>query len=754
MPEQMINDCSQKRGARTFLLAGILALIGYFANMMALPVAFGVDFIFGTIFVIFAIRILGLRWGVCVAVAAASYTFILWNHPYAIIIFAAEAAWIGLALKRGKNNILLIDSVFWLVLGMPLVVLFYVGAMKMGMQHTVIIALKQSLNGIFNALIACMMLIYTPVGRLSSDSGFLQQPFSTRIFHLAAALLMIPSLGLLQFANRYEVGAAQERIARELKTEASETEGMVARWIESHVNAARVIASLGSKYPLSPSTRLQEDLRQIHSLLPDFHNVFLGNAESKTIAFDPEVNERGESTIGINFADREWFKQLSHTLQPTISDVFMGRGGVFAPIFSISVPVVSNGRLSHFGLGAINLDRMKELLRRSDDRKDLYYTVIDRNSNVVISNFPGRKTLSNYQDKDFTHTLISTNVYLCVPGKQKNINKMTSWKNAHYFTKIPIRSTPWTLLMEYPVEPIQSKLYQTTIWSLGIIAAMFAFMISIASILSRRITAPLKALAGISRDIPERIDKNASMNWPTSSILEITELTENFKQSAESIKHHILQVKDTNLQLEQKVEERTSQLRKFTDEQTIILENTGVGISFVQNRQQKWANTTFGEIFGYKPEEMIDVSTSICYPSPEEYEQFGNEAYPVLAAGNTFTKSLQMRRRDGTLFHARLTGKAINSEDLSEGSIWILSDETIQKEMESELLKNRDAAESANRAKSEFLANMSHEIRTPMNGVIGMSQLLEMSELTQEQRGFVAALKTSGNNLLSRMALV
>jgi len=65
-----------------------------------------------------------------------------------------------------------------------------------------------------------------------------------------------------------------------------------------------------------------------------------------------------------------------------------------------------------------------------------------------------------------------------------------------------------------------------------------------------------------------------------------------------------------------------------------------------------------------------------------------------------------------------------------------------------QLEKAKNAAEAASRAKSGFLATMSHEIRTPMNGVLGMTDMLLATPLTETQRNYTQLVKRSGEHLL------
>jgi PAS domain S-box-containing protein len=88
----------------------------------------------------------------------------------------------------------------------------------------------------------------------------------------------------------------------------------------------------------------------------------------------------------------------------------------------------------------------------------------------------------------------------------------------------------------------------------------------------------------------------------------------------------------------------------------------------------------------------------------------------------------------------------ITERKLAEEKLLTYADELEKKNLELDMALIK--AEEATRAKSEFLANMSHEIRTPMNGIIGMTEMLLDTELTDQQRDYAEMVKLSGESLL------
>jgi len=120
----------------------------------------------------------------------------------------------------------------------------------------------------------------------------------------------------------------------------------------------------------------------------------------------------------------------------------------------------------------------------------------------------------------------------------------------------------------------------------------------------------------------------------------------------------------------------------------------------------------------------------------------------VVRRGKVRTHEIEMKRRDGTRFTALIsmyvTSEADTELPVFEGSI---ADISARKEKEI-AERARDAAEKASEFKSHFLANMSHEIRTPLNAIIGMSGVLQKTELVGKQGEYARVIDTASRNLL------
>ncbi|MBF0550312.1 MAG: PAS domain S-box protein [Deltaproteobacteria bacterium] len=183
-------------------------------------------------------------------------------------------------------------------------------------------------------------------------------------------------------------------------------------------------------------------------------------------------------------------------------------------------------------------------------------------------------------------------------------------------------------------------------------------------------------------------------------------------------------------------------------ERQAILDNVPVGIAYLVDRRFVWCNFKAAAQLGYSIEEVIGKSTEFILLSEEDYEEFGREAYRVMASGEAFHKERLFKRKNNTLFWCSVIGKAIDPGNPSRGFIWIVEDISQRKEDEEALVKAKEEALSANQAKSEFLAKMSHEIRTPLNSIIGFNQLLLNSKLSVQEKTFAEAVSQAGENLL------
>lgn len=147
-------------------------------------------------------------------------------------------------------------------------------------------------------------------------------------------------------------------------------------------------------------------------------------------------------------------------------------------------------------------------------------------------------------------------------------------------------------------------------------------------------------------------------------------------------------------------------------------------------------------MFGVEAKDLPppEAGEDVVYTCPVQFAMIEGET--------THVNSETFHRRDGSTFLVEYVCIPLLEADQIIGVVVTFQDITERRDLEQAVRKARDAALEAAQEKADFLSNMSHEIRTPLNGIIGITDFLNNTDLSGEQRAYVQTLKTSADSLL------
>jgi len=178
------------------------------------------------------------------------------------------------------------------------------------------------------------------------------------------------------------------------------------------------------------------------------------------------------------------------------------------------------------------------------------------------------------------------------------------------------------------------------------------------------------------------------------------------------------------------------------------LANVGGWEVDLRTNEYSWSEQIF-HLYGLEPGTHVNETTAMPAYTDEARALLRAATEKASKDGAPWDLELPIRTPQGVDLWVRIRGEVEHEDGAPARAVGMLQDVTARRQIEVQLREARSKAEAASEAKSEFLANMSHEIRTPMNGIIGMTDLLLETELTESQRDFAETVGNSAHALLT-----
>jgi two-component system, cell cycle sensor histidine kinase and response regulator CckA len=620
-------------------LCVLFCMLGFLGNWFNLELSFNVDFPLGSFFVMLAILTTGGVYGAITGLVAGTCTYFLWNHPWSIVICAGEAIFVAKLYSKRKGNLVIYDIAYWVFIGMPLVYIFFHYIMGMQNQSTLLLMLKQSLNGVFNAVAA--MLAYILFKIRKSRPGE-RTAYSRLLFVVMVSLVLLPTLPIFVHAMRTFQDRATKSLEAKVTYVSRTTRTSLANWIGEHHKSIQTLAVLVG----DPETNTFEDMQHYVETLkvasPAFKKMGVLNKDSVTVAYFP-MEEDGKSTLGVDFSDRPYISLMKNEKKPLIPDVVVGKLGNLSPIVLLLAPIVVSGEYKGYCTGVVQTSLLADLLSGCAE-SNINITVTDGEGKVIASTIAGLKVMDRFpRAYAGTGKHSSQEILRWMPAAVPNTSIMQRWEGALLVKTEPIGDTcDWKVIVEASCLPLIEDMRDLSIVRFTFVSLLILVSVTLSHFLSKGFVSTIVTLRELTGSLPQRLDEISQISWPKSGIEELGSLSDNFQEMASALMDDITRRKAAELAL------RASE-GKFRS----YMEAAPIAI-FVADRHGSLVdfNPAAVELLGHDDASLKNMNIVDLHPE-ESRDQILDHFKTLLKIGHVETEIL-MKRRDGQLIWVSL----------------------------------------------------------------------------------------------------
>ena len=732
-----MHAAAETRPARSLLIGLIGGLLGLGLNLLKLELFFNVDFLFGSIISMLVLQCFGGLAGITAALIASTATLLHWHHPWAVLIFTAEALAVYLLSTRRRFSFLNADILYWFTAGLLLVWLSYHHVMGFAPQATLVIALKQGVNGVLNTLLAKALCLTPWALRFQ---GRRQKPsLRELLFVCLTSLALIPALGFSWYDInrnfRQDLKQARENHARFTRII---SQASIDGWFVQRQQQIAGLAAIMPEPDRTPPEQLQQLLERLRHNRDCICRQMVLDTHAITRAFVPKVDELGHSTLGLDLSNRPYMRRVMTPPYQVHVESFMGQIGTPGPRLAVIAPIHRQGTYQGAVLSVYQVDELQRLLHTLVGQRPLTVTLLNPAGQVVVSSDKTIQVLSTFAlPPKGSLRQLDNGIAQWIPDPQPGVGAMKRWLRSFLYAEATLPSLPdWKLVTQWSLKPLLLQTNQQVSRTLGSIAIVLLAAIVVAHYFSSYLSQVFSRLEEMTRSLPQRLKQGEAIVWPSASVREVEGLTANFQQMAVTLQHQTMELQSLTDELAQRVRQGGQYMRTLVDNSPFLI--------WLKDTESRFltVNRPLAEAAGCSsPDDLVGKSDYDVWPADLATAYVADDQ-DVLRTGIVKHVEEPVNDHGVRIWMETYKAPVFDQDGTLLGTVGFARDISEKKQAERLL---REMVE----AKMQFLANMSHEIRTPMNGVIGMVGLLQESGLNAEQQQYADVIRASGDLLLT-----